>query len=77
MWTKAFWKAIADRAVKTFAEAWAGALIINQLTPANINWLDSLALAGIATLIAVLLNIGTAGATDGSPSLTSEKLTVK
>ena len=75
MWTKAFWKAVFERGVKTFAEAWAGALIINQLTPAEIDWVTSLQLAGVATLIAVLLNIGTAGATDGSPSLTTEKLT--
>lgn len=75
MWTKAFWKAIAERAIKTFAEALAAALVINQLTPANIDWIASFHIAGVAALIAVLLNIGTAKATDGSPSLADEKLT--
>lgn len=75
MWTLAFWKAIAERAIKTFAETLAGALAINQFTPADIDWNTSLAIAGLAALIAVLFNIGTAGATDGSPSLAGEKLT--
>lgn len=74
MWTWPFWKAILERAVKTFAETLAGALAINQLTPADIDWIVSLQISGIAALVAVLLNIGTAGATNGEPSLGGERL---
>lgn len=69
MWALLFWKAIFERAVKTFVEAWAAALTTGAVGLHNADWLGSLSIAGMATLIAVLLNIGVSIGTNGTPSV--------
>jgi len=69
MWTFAFWKAIFERGFKTFVEAWAAALLSGAVGIHDADWLGSLSIAGLATLIAVLLNTGVALGTDGGPSV--------
>lgn len=69
MWQLAFWKAVFERAVKTFAQTLAGFLVGSSLGIGDINWTDSLSIAGVAALASVLTSIGSALATDGGPSL--------
>jgi hypothetical protein len=69
MWTAAFWKATAERAVKTFAQASLAALGVGAVNLASVGWLPALTLAGVATLLSVLSSLGSAKVGDSSPSL--------
>lgn len=68
MWTKAFWLATAERALRTVAQVlltlWVGAVPLNAL---QIDWSQSLGVALGAALISVLMSLVPAGPT-GSPS---------
>lgn len=75
MWTITFWKAVFERAFKTFCQGAAALLIGEGIGIADVNWLSVLSIAGLAAVISVLTSVGTAGLTDGSPSLSNaEKL---
>lgn len=67
MWTADFWKATAERALRTVAQvlltAW-GAGAVNAI---DIDWLQALGLAGGAALVSVLMSLVPVGPT-GSPS---------
>ena len=69
MWTVTFWKAVAERALKTFAQA-AGALLLAAGTGLlDADWVGVVSGSGMAALLSVLTSIATAAMTDGSPSL--------
>lgn len=69
MWTINFWKAAAERAIKTFAQTF-GAFLLVGAGIGDVNWLAALSVAGVATLASLVTSIASAAATDGSPSLT-------
>jgi hypothetical protein len=70
MWSVMFWKATAERAAKTFAQAFLSALGVAVVNLASIGWLQALSLAGFATLLSVLSSLASAGAGEpSSPSL--------
>lgn len=75
MWTADFWKAIAERAIKTFAQAAAAMLVAAGVGLLDADWIAVASVAGMAAVVSVLTSIGSAAATDGSPSLASEVLT--
>lgn len=75
MWTADFWKAVAERAVKTLAQALAATLTVTVTAAGgftDVAWAAALSAAGLAAVLSVLTSIVSAGATDGSPSLASE-----
>lgn len=71
---RAFWIAVAERAVKTFAEALV-ALFVAGITILNIDWVQALSVAGTAALVSVLTSIASVpvGKFDG-PSLVDEAI---
>lgn len=76
MWTLAFWKASAERALKTAAQAaflavGADSLAANALT---FDWasMGGFALGGL--VLSLLTSIGSAAGTDGSPSLNNAEV---
>ena len=71
MWTSLFWKAVFERAVKTFCQAAVALLIGDGIGITDVNWASVASIAGLATVVSVLTSISTAGATDGNPSLGS------
>jgi hypothetical protein len=71
MFTRRFWKALTERAVKTFAESLGAILAGNAVGLLDVDWSGSFSVAGMATLLSVLLSIGSGAVTDGSPSLTN------
>jgi hypothetical protein len=77
MWTVAFWKASAERAIKTFAQAFAAFLVANATGILDIDWGNAASVAGLATLLSVLTSIGSDVLTTApGPSLTdAETLT--
>ncbi|MEV2252837.1 holin [Streptomyces sp. NPDC050147] len=60
MWTAGFWKATAERALRTFAQSLAAVLVAGATTLLDVDWQAALATAGMATLLAVLTAVGAA-----------------
>ncbi|WP_237551971.1 holin [Streptomyces sp. cg28] len=69
MWTAAFWKATAERAVRTFAQSLAAVLVAGATNLLNVDWVAALGTAGLATLLAVLTALGAAGVGPHGPGL--------
>lgn len=65
LWTLAFWKGLAERAIKTFAQAVAGLLAGDTVGLLDVDWGEVLSVAGLITLASVLTSIGNAGFTAG------------
>ena len=80
MWTVAFWKDLAERALATFAEALVAALVVVEGGIVDVDWGQGLGVAALAALVAVLKGIvgiklgeaGTAGWVDVSGESTGE-----
>jgi hypothetical protein len=60
MWTALFWKATAERALKTFAQSFVATIGIGATDLLNIGWQQALSVAGLATLISVLTSLASA-----------------
>lgn len=71
MWTTAFWKAAAERAIKTAAQflvlAYFGGDVAFNVFEADFANMSGVALG--AVLLSVLTSLASAGLTDGNPSL--------
>ncbi len=73
MWTVAFWKAAAERAVKTFAQSLVAYFVAGSVAGLfDVNWGDALSVAGLATLVSVLTSIGSSAVGPNGPSLGGE-----
>lgn len=70
MWTAGFWKATAERALRTFAQSLAAVLVAGATTLLDVDWKAALATAGMATLLAVLTAVGAANVGARGPGLT-------
>ena len=68
MFTIAFWKATFERAVKTFAQVLASLLTGATIGILDVDWGQSLSIAGLAFVASALTSIATGAVTDGSPS---------
>ncbi|WP_405676931.1 holin [Streptomyces sp. NBC_01511] len=69
MFTKAFWRATSERAVRTGAQVLAATLGLDTLGVIHADWGDGLSLAVGAALLAVLTGVATAGGPEG-PGIT-------
>jgi glyoxylate carboligase len=74
MFNKEFWKAVAERGVKTLAQSAAATLIAAGTGIINTDWAGVVSVAGMAAVISVLTSIGSGAITDGSPSLSSAEV---
>lgn len=77
MWTKAFWLATGERAVKTFAQTLGALLLAAGTGLLDSSWTADFSVAGMAALLSVLSSVGS-GALPGTPvgpSLVNEVLT--
>lgn len=77
MFTRAFVKALLERAVKTFAQALAAYLTAAGVSDVvDVDWKVALGVAALSTLYSVLTSVGSGAVNeDSSPSLTTETLT--
>ena len=66
IWTGAFWRGAAERAIKTFAQALAAALGTGAIGILDVNWAGALSIALIATILSVLTSVGNADFTAGN-----------
>ena len=70
MFTRLFWKLTAERAVKTFAQTLASALVVGGVGLLTANWPLALSTAGMAAVVSVLTSIGSLRiGTPDSPSV--------
>jgi hypothetical protein len=74
IWTGDFWKAAAERAVKTFAQAEAALLVADGTGVLNTDWHSSLSASGMAAVISILTSIASDAATGEGPSLTNAEV---
>lgn len=74
MWSVEFWKATAERAVFTFAQALLAILIIGATDLLSAPWTSALSTAGLAALLAVLKCIAANGIGTPGPSLANERI---
>lgn len=74
MFTAVFWKAAAERAIKTLAQSLVAILAVGQTTILTVDWQQALAVAATATALSVLTSIASSGVGHPGPSLTGEEL---
>lgn len=60
MVNKTFWYDLAERAIKTAAQALL-AVFVAGVTIMSVDWVDALAITGTAALVSVLTSIASAG----------------
>lgn len=73
--SKAFWKASAERALKTFAQTAAALLGVDQVGLLDIDWGQVASVSGAAAFLSVLTSVGSAQVGNAGPSLAAEVLT--
>jgi hypothetical protein len=68
-----FFRALAERALKTFAQTLAATLVAGGTDLFSVGWKQALSLAGMASLLSVLTSVGSSTIGDPtSPSLVGE-----
>jgi hypothetical protein len=75
IWTGAFWKAAAERAVKTFAQTEAALLTAPGTGLLETDFKVSLSVSGMAAVVSLLTSVGSDLVTNGDgPSLTDAEV---
>lgn len=75
MFTLLFWKAAAERALKTAAQTAAGILVGNATGLLDADWVGVASVSGLAAVVSILTSVGSDAITGGSgPSLTSAEV---
>jgi len=77
MWSREFWKSVAERGLKTFVQAAVAVLIAAGTDLIGTDWIGLLSIAGMAALISLLTSIGSGGITGGNTSLTDSEQVVE
>jgi hypothetical protein len=70
IWTKAFWKATAERMVRAAAAGATGALTAGVTNLAEVPWRGVLVTAGVAAAFSLLASLTINQATGDGPALT-------
>lgn len=70
MATAAFWRATAERMIRTFAQALIAALGLDSAGLVDAPWGDALSMAGGAAVLALLTAVATSGAGGDGPGVT-------
>lgn len=70
MYTKTFWHATFERAVRTAAQTLVATLALDTTGVLDVNWAGGLSLAASAALLAVLTAVGAAPLGPDGPGLT-------
>lgn len=76
LWTKQFWGAASERAIKTFAQALAGLLVAGAVGILETTWIPILSLAGMQFILSILTSVGSGIITHSGPSLAPGEVVV-
>jgi hypothetical protein len=74
MFTVPFWKATAERAVKTFAQTALSFIVIGTTGLLDLDWAVAGSVAGAAALASVLTSLVSTSVSGPGPSLAGEEL---
>lgn len=74
MWTASFWKAAAERAIRTLAQTMIAILAVGHTTVLTVDWQQALAVAATATVLSLLTSIVASEVGNTGPSLANEAL---
>jgi hypothetical protein len=75
MWSKTFWLATLERAIKTFAQVLAALLGAEAVGVLEADWGQSASVAAMATVLSILTSVASSSVGNEGPSLVSaEKL---
>lgn len=78
MFSLAYFRALGERAVTVFASTLGGLLTAGAFDLLNAPWEQSLAAAGMAALVSVLVSVGGGAATSSkAPAMTSKETQVE
>lgn len=72
IWSTNFWKAAAERAIKTLAQTLIALLAVGQTTILTIDYKQAAAVAATATVLSILSSIVSSNIGNPGPSLTNE-----
>ena len=72
IWSSAFWRGAAERAVKTFAQALVAVIGVGAVGLLDVDWLGALSSATLATVVSLLTSIGNADFTAGQTPVVVE-----
>jgi hypothetical protein len=76
MWTVSFWKAVAERAVSTFAQGFLAALPVTAVGFGEIDWLAALSIGGVAGVLSIVKSLIANQATGTGPSVIQNEIVV-
>ncbi|WP_406403743.1 holin [Streptomyces uncialis] len=65
MMTRAFWRATAERTIRTGAQATAAAVGTDALGILDVDWGEAFSVGGLAAVLTVLTAIAASGGTEG------------
>jgi len=77
VFTVAFWKAAAERAIKTFAQALVAVGLTGATGLLNVDWPAALSAAGLAGVVSLLTSVASSQVSGDGPSLTTEHVEPK
>lgn len=60
IWTLAFWKGLAERAIKTGAQTLAAYFVIGTTSLLDLDWVTALSVSGAAMVASALTSLGNA-----------------
>jgi hypothetical protein len=69
-----FWKATAERAVKTVAQSAVALIAANATGLLDVDWVQLGSVAGLAGLVSILTSIGSDAITGTGPSLSTSEV---
>ena len=72
IWSSAFWRGAAERAVKTFAQSLVAVIGVGAVGLLDVDWIGALSAALLATVVSVLTSIGNADFTSGQTPVVIE-----
>jgi hypothetical protein len=74
IWTTRFWKAVAERAIKTAAQVLVVFLGADLLDVFSVNWERALGIGLGALLVSVLTSLASSTVSGGGPSITNDEV---
>ena len=77
LWTVEFWRASAERALKTFAQALVAVLGAGATGLLDVDWAQAFSVAALAAVLSLLTSVAASGVGGTGPSLGTEALPEK
>lgn len=74
MWTRSWWQAAAERALKTVAQTLVALIGANAVDVTSLDWPSLLGIAATAGIVSVLTSVASARVGNEGPSLADETL---